>query len=147
MEDDTFPNGIKLIKETKVIYAIFSMGRMESIRRKDCSEFKPERRLTKDIYFMSEAYYKFTIFNGGSRLCLGKDFAYYQTKYVAASIILFCYDVKVVLINWIFHNCIVYSSFMSNFSSFFSVCLCICFFNWNKEFTMNSLFLLLKSSH
>lgn len=82
MEDDTFPNGIKLMKRTKVIYAIFSMGRMKSIRKKDCSEFKPERRLTKNIYFMSEAYYKFTTFNGGSRLCLGKDFAYYQTKYV-----------------------------------------------------------------
>jgi len=49
----------------------------------------------KDGYFMSEPAYKFTDFNGRSRLCLGKDFAYYQTKYVATTII-FGYHVKVV---------------------------------------------------
>lgn len=43
---------------------------------------------------MSESAYKFTAFNGGPRLCLGKDFAYYQMKFVAASVI--CrYRVKV----------------------------------------------------
>ncbi|RHN44033.1 putative alkane 1-monooxygenase [Medicago truncatula] len=31
VEDDIFPNGIKLKKGTKVIYAIYSMGRMENI--------------------------------------------------------------------------------------------------------------------
>lgn len=77
-----------------MIYAIYAMGRMESIWGKDCREFKPERWL-KDGKFMSESAYKFTAFNGGPRLCLGKDFAYYQMKYVAASII--CrYHVKVV---------------------------------------------------
>ncbi|KAL6538550.1 hypothetical protein OROGR_012538 [Orobanche gracilis] len=37
---------------------------------------------------MSESAYKFTTFNGGPRLCLGKDFAYYQMKFVVASILL-----------------------------------------------------------
>lgn len=37
---------------------------------------------------MAESAYRFTAFNGGPRLCLGKDFAYYQMKYTAASIIL-----------------------------------------------------------
>ena len=44
---------------------------------------------------MSESAYKFTAFNGGPRLCLGKDFAYYQMKFAAASII-YRYGVKVV---------------------------------------------------
>ncbi|XP_045798290.1 cytochrome P450 86B1-like, partial [Trifolium pratense] len=95
VEDDTFPDGTELKKGTKVIYAIYSMGRMESIWGKDCLEYKPERWLTKEGNFMSESAYKFTAFNGGPRLCLGKDFAYYQMKYVAASII-FHYHVKVV---------------------------------------------------
>ncbi|RDX81370.1 Cytochrome P450 86B1, partial [Mucuna pruriens] len=94
VEDDTFPDGTVLKKGTKVIYAIYAMGRMESIWGKDCKEFKPERWL-RDGRFMSESAYKFTAFNGGPRLCLGKDFAYYQMKYAAASII-YRYHVKVV---------------------------------------------------
>lgn len=43
---------------------------------------------------MTESAYKFTAFNGGPRLCLGKDFAYYQMKYVAAAII-YIYRVRV----------------------------------------------------
>ncbi|KAF2322629.1 hypothetical protein GH714_025439 [Hevea brasiliensis] len=94
VEDDIFPDGTVLKKGTKVIYAIYTMGRMEAIWGKDCREFKPERWL-KDGRFMSESAYKFTAFNGGPRLCLGKDFAYYQMKFAAASII-YRYHVKVV---------------------------------------------------
>ncbi|XP_008796514.2 cytochrome P450 86B1-like [Phoenix dactylifera] len=94
VEDDVFPDGTILKKGTKVIYATYSMGRMESIWGKDCRDYKPERWL-KDGRFMSESAYKFTAFNGGPRLCLGKDFAYYQMKFVAASI-LYRYHVKVV---------------------------------------------------
>ncbi|CAN1812348.1 Cytochrome P450 86B1 [Linum perenne] len=94
VEDDVFPDGTVLKKGTKVIYAIYSMGRMESIWGKDCKDFKPERWL-RDGRFTSESAYKFTAFNGGPRLCLGKDFAYYQMKFVAASV-MFRYKVKVV---------------------------------------------------
>ncbi|XP_065866482.1 cytochrome P450 86B1-like [Euphorbia lathyris] len=94
VEDDIFPDGTVVKKGTKVIYAIYAMGRMEGIWGKDCKEFKPERWL-KDGRYMSESAYKFTAFNGGPRLCLGKDFAYYQMKFVAASII-YHYNVKVV---------------------------------------------------
>lgn len=94
VEDDKFPDGTVLKKGTKVIYAIYAMGRMEAIWGKDCREFKPERWL-RDGRFMSESAYKFTAFNGGPRLCLGKDFAHYQMKFVASSI-LYRYHVKVV---------------------------------------------------
>ncbi|KAK6146577.1 hypothetical protein DH2020_020446 [Rehmannia glutinosa] len=95
VEDDEFPDGTKLKKGTKVVYAIYAMGRMESIWGKDCREFKPERWLRDHRRFMSESAYKFTAFNGGPRLCLGKDFAYYQMKFVASSI-LYRYRVVVV---------------------------------------------------
>lgn len=94
VEDDIFPDGTLLKKGTKVIYAIYAMGRMEAIWGKDCGEYKPERWL-RDGRYMSESAYKFTAFNGGPRLCLGKDFAYYQMKFVAASI-LYRYRVEVV---------------------------------------------------
>ncbi|KAJ4972437.1 hypothetical protein NE237_005611 [Protea cynaroides] len=94
MEDEMLPDGTMLKKGEKVIYAMYAMGRMESIWGKDCREFKPERWL-KDGRLMSESAYKFSAFNGGPRLCLGKDFAYYQMKYASASII-YRYQVKVV---------------------------------------------------
>ncbi|WOG83527.1 hypothetical protein DCAR_0102703 [Daucus carota subsp. sativus] len=93
ISDDVFPDGTILKSGTKVIYSIYSMGRMEGIWGKDYLEFKPERWL-RDGRYMSESAYKFTAFNGGPRLCLGRDFAYYQMKYAAASI-LFKYQVKV----------------------------------------------------
>ncbi|XP_023736893.1 cytochrome P450 86B1 [Lactuca sativa] len=94
VEDDVFPDGTVLKKGTKVVYAIYAMGRMEAIWGKDCRDFRPDRWL-RDGRFMSESAYKFTAFNGGPRLCLGKDFAYYQMKFVAASIL---YRYKVVVV-------------------------------------------------
>ncbi|XVF01779.1 hypothetical protein REPUB_Repub04eG0118700 [Reevesia pubescens] len=94
VEDNVLPDGTVLKKGTKVIYAIYAMGRMEAIWGKDCREYKPERWL-RDGRYMSESAYKFTAFNGGPRLCLGKDFAYYQMKFAAASII-YRYRVKLV---------------------------------------------------
>ncbi|PKA48085.1 Cytochrome P450 86B1 [Apostasia shenzhenica] len=94
IEDEVFPDGTMLKKGTKVIYAIYTMGRMESIWGEDCREYKPERWL-RDGRFVNESSYKFTAFNGGPRLCLGKDFAYYQMKFVAANI-LHRYHVRVL---------------------------------------------------
>ncbi|XWS54341.1 hypothetical protein CRYUN_Cryun10bG0081700 [Craigia yunnanensis] len=94
VEDDVFPDGTVLKKGTKVIYAIYAMGRMKAIWGNDCREYKPERWL-RDGKYMSESAYKFTVFNGGPRLCLGKDFAYYQMKFAAASII---YRYRVMLV-------------------------------------------------
>lgn len=93
VEDDVFPDGTVLKKGTKIIYAIYAMGRMEGIWGKDCREYRPERWL-REGRFMSESAYRFTAFNGGPRLCLGKDFAYYQMKFAAASI-LYRFHVKV----------------------------------------------------
>ncbi|WCJ38596.1 cytochrome P450 family 86 subfamily C polypeptide 1 [Euphorbia peplus] len=94
MEDDVLPDGSVLKKGARVLYCIFSMGRMESIWGKDCLEFKPERWI-KDGKFVSENQFKYGVFNAGPRLCLGKRFAYLQMKMVAASMLL-RYSVKVL---------------------------------------------------
>ncbi|XP_065005921.1 cytochrome P450 86B1-like isoform X1 [Musa acuminata AAA Group] len=86
VEDDVFPDGTVVKKGTKVLYAVYAMGRLESIWGKDCRDYKPERWL-RNGRLVSESAYKFPAFNGGLRLCLGRDFAYYQMKFVTASIL------------------------------------------------------------
>ncbi|XP_062112529.1 cytochrome P450 86B1-like [Humulus lupulus] len=92
--DDVFPDGTIVKKGARVLYCIFSMARMEWIWGKECLEFKPERWI-QNGQLVNESQFKYTVFNGGPRLCLGKTFAYMQMKMVAAAILL-RYQVKVV---------------------------------------------------
>ncbi|XP_057870697.1 cytochrome P450 86B1-like [Cryptomeria japonica] len=85
--DDRLPDGSYLRKGFWLIYSIYSMGRMESIWGKDCMEFRPERWLDTGGKFVAVSAYKYPVFNGGPRICLGKDFAYYQMKWIAATTI------------------------------------------------------------
>ncbi|GJX33043.1 cytochrome P450 86B1-like protein [Tanacetum coccineum] len=93
-EDDVFPDGYPIEKGARVVYCMYGMARMETIWGKDCCEFKPERWI-KDGEFVSESQFKYTVFNAGPRLCVGKKFAYTQMKLVVASILL-RYRLKVV---------------------------------------------------
>ncbi|KAJ7524956.1 hypothetical protein O6H91_17G029300 [Diphasiastrum complanatum] len=86
MQDDVWPDGTVIRKNTRVGYHPYGVGRMESVWGKDCLQFKPERWL-KDGIFVPENPYKFPAFQAGPRICLGKDMGMIQMKYVAASII------------------------------------------------------------
>ncbi|XP_024516039.1 cytochrome P450 86B1 [Selaginella moellendorffii] len=86
VEDDTLPDGTRVKKGRRVLYSIYSMGRMESIWGPDCLDFRPERWI-KNGFFVPESPFKYTAFNAGPRLCLGKDVAYLQMKAIAASIL------------------------------------------------------------
>ncbi|GMN49067.1 hypothetical protein TIFTF001_018238 [Ficus carica] len=90
--DDVFPDGTEVKKGARVLYCSFSMARMESIWGKDCLEFKPERWI-KNGRFVAENQFKYAVFNGGPRLCVGKSLACMQMKMVADSILL-RYEVK-----------------------------------------------------
>eukprot|EP01018_Ginkgo_biloba_P012617 Gb_01180 [translate_table: standard] len=93
-EDDVLPDGTCVKKGWNVLYPYYSMARIESLWGKDCREFKPERWL-KNGKLVRESEFKFPAFNGGPRRCTGKEYAYWQMKWVAASIIV-CYRVKLV---------------------------------------------------
>ncbi|KAM6562373.1 hypothetical protein CsatB_022371 [Cannabis sativa] len=95
INDDVFPDGTVIKKGAKVLYSIFSMARIEWIWGNDCMEFKPERWIQNNGQLVNESQFKYAVFNGGPRLCLGKTFAYMQMKMVAAAILL-RYQVKVV---------------------------------------------------
>ncbi|KAJ3103586.1 hypothetical protein HDU97_010006 [Phlyctochytrium planicorne] len=72
---DVLPGGIEIPANTEVNYAIYSMGRMESLWGPDCLEFKPERWIDANGNVKRESQYKWLAFNAGPRICLGQNMA------------------------------------------------------------------------
>ncbi|KAL8252165.1 hypothetical protein R6Q59_035858 [Mikania micrantha] len=86
-EDDMLPDGTPVYKGNRVMYFPYGMGRMEELWGKDCLEFKPDRWFVEPGRLKLESPYKFPIFQAGPRVCLGKDMAFMQMKYVMASVL------------------------------------------------------------
>ncbi|KAJ8563476.1 hypothetical protein K7X08_031928 [Anisodus acutangulus] len=84
--NDTLPDGTFVAKGTRVTYHPYAMGRMESIWGQDCLEFKPERWL-QDGVFKPQCPFKYPVFQGGVRVCLGKDLAIVEMKSIALALI------------------------------------------------------------
>ncbi|CAN4125729.1 unnamed protein product [Withania somnifera] len=82
--DDILPDGFSINKGDMVSYQPYAMGRMKFIWGDDAEEYKPERWLDGDGFFRQESPFKFTAFQAGPRICLGKEFAYRQMKIFSA---------------------------------------------------------------
>ncbi|RLM64496.1 hypothetical protein C2845_PM16G16830 [Panicum miliaceum] len=82
--DDTLPDGYAVNEGDMVHYQPFPMGRMEFLWGADAEEFRPERWLDGAGVFVPESSFKFTAFQAGPRVCLGKEFEYRQMKIFAA---------------------------------------------------------------
>ncbi|RZC57636.1 hypothetical protein C5167_004941 [Papaver somniferum] len=82
--DDTLPDGFDVEKGDMV-----AMGRMKFLWGDDAEVFPPERWLNNDGIFQNESPFKFTAFQAGPRICLGKDFAYTQMKIFSAVLLRF----------------------------------------------------------
>ncbi|ONM14754.1 cytochrome P450 family 704 subfamily A polypeptide 2 [Zea mays] len=82
--DDTLPDGYAVKKGDMVNYQPYQMGRMRFLWGADAEEFRPERWLDDAGVFVPESPFKFTAFQAGPRVCLGKEFAYRQMKIFAA---------------------------------------------------------------
>lgn len=91
--DDTLPDGFSVRKGDMVCYQAYAMGRMKFIWGDDTEEFKPERWLDENGIFQKESPYKFTAFQAGPRICLGKEFAYRQMK-IYSAVLLSCFVFK-----------------------------------------------------
>ncbi|XP_006652670.1 cytochrome P450 704C1-like [Oryza brachyantha] len=87
--DDTLPDGHAVKKGDMVNYQPYPMGRMEFLWGDDAGEFRPERWLDDSGVFVPESPFKFTAFQAGPRICLGKEFAYRQMKIVSAVLLYF----------------------------------------------------------
>ncbi|KAK6139336.1 hypothetical protein DH2020_026917 [Rehmannia glutinosa] len=94
LEDDVLPDGTKVKAGGMVTYVPYSMGRMEYNWGADAASFNPERWL-KDGVFQNASPFKFTAFQAGPRICLGKDSAYLQMK-MALAILCRFYEFKLV---------------------------------------------------
>eukprot|EP00249_Psilotum_nudum_P029744 c4102_g2_i1 orf=874-2526(+) len=77
--DDVLPDGTEVKEGNFVSYVPYSMGRVQYIWGPDADDFKPERWL-KDGVFQPQSPFKFTAFQAGPRMCLGKDSSYLQMK-------------------------------------------------------------------
>ncbi|XP_008804444.2 cytochrome P450 86A8-like [Phoenix dactylifera] len=88
-DDDVLPDGTFVPAGSAITYSIYSAGRMKPVWGEDCMEFRPERWLSPDgKQIEAHDSFKFVAFNGGPRVCLGKDLAYLQMKSIAASVLL-----------------------------------------------------------
>ncbi|XP_057415076.1 alkane hydroxylase MAH1-like [Lotus japonicus] len=84
---DTLPSGHHVGPNTKILYFLYSMGRMKQIWGDDYLEFKPERWISEKGRSIHMPSNKFITFNAGSRNCLGKGMTFIMLKMVAAAII------------------------------------------------------------
>ena len=87
LHNDVLPDGNILRRGTRVTYHPYAMGHRDSIWGIDCIEFKQKRWLNKDGHFIPHSPLKFTIIQGDAQVCLGKDMAFIQMKYVAATVV------------------------------------------------------------
>nr|ATG29917.1 CYP94P5 [Taxus chinensis] len=87
LANDVLPDGTFVAKGTRVTYHPYAMGRMKTIWGADRLEFNPGRWLDERGCFVPQSPFKYAIFQGGMRVCLGKDMAFIQMKYVAASVV------------------------------------------------------------
>lgn len=86
LKEDVMPDGTFVGKHWVVMYNSYAMGRMEGIWGKDCQAYCPERWLEGGVC-RQESPFRFPVFHGGPRMCLGKDMAYIQMKSIVASLI------------------------------------------------------------
>ncbi|KAA0049016.1 hypothetical protein IC582_012314 [Cucumis melo] len=87
--DDTLPDGFSVRKGDMVSYQPYAMGRMKFVWGDDAEEFRPERWLDGDGKFQPQSPFKFTAFQAGPRICLGKEFAYRQIKIFSALLLVY----------------------------------------------------------
>ncbi|XP_040385148.1 cytochrome P450 94B3-like [Oryza brachyantha] len=84
-EDDVLPDGTRVGRGDRVTYFPYGMGRMESIWGPDAGEFRPRRWLALPRDGVSP--FKYPVFQGGPRTCLGKEMAFVQMKFVASAVL------------------------------------------------------------
>ncbi|KAK1377328.1 Cytochrome P450, E-class, group IV [Heracleum sosnowskyi] len=86
VSDDILPDGTVVCKGDRVTYFPYGMGRMEELWGKDKLEFRPDRWFDEPGLLKIVSPYKFPVFQAGPRVCLGKEMAFIQMKYVVASV-------------------------------------------------------------
>ncbi|KAI3700311.1 hypothetical protein L2E82_44937 [Cichorium intybus] len=95
VDDDKLPDGTYVGKGWFADYSAYAMGRMERIWGSDCREFKPERWLDVNGVYQPSDQFKYPVFHGGFRMCLGKEMAYLQMKSLVVAV-MYEFEVEVI---------------------------------------------------
>eukprot|EP00932_Pfiesteria_piscicida_P017153 SRR837773.4046.p1 GENE.SRR837773.4046~~SRR837773.4046.p1 ORF type:complete len:151 (-),score=15.52 SRR837773.4046:45-497(-) len=77
VNDDVWPDGTRVRRGNVCLFNMYAMARDTDIWGEDAAEFKPERWLDLESSVDS---YKYPVFNGGPRECLGKRAAQVEMK-------------------------------------------------------------------
>nr|GMC91487.1 cytochrome P450 94B3-like [Ipomoea batatas] len=85
--DDVLPDGTPVYRGDRVTFFPYAMGRMEDLWGNDWAEFKPDRWFDQEGKLKMISPFKFPVFQAGPRVCLGKEMAFIQMKFVVASIL------------------------------------------------------------
>ncbi|CAI0454901.1 unnamed protein product [Linum tenue] len=86
-EADVLPSGHKVHKGMRMLFSMYSMGRMEETWGKDCMDFKPERWISDEGNIIHVPSQKFMTFLTGPRTCLGKAMSFMLLKFMVSSIL------------------------------------------------------------
>ncbi|KAI6033791.1 cytochrome P450 [Pisolithus microcarpus] len=86
IEAVTFPgvNGgppIYIPPNTRIPYAVFLMHRRKDLWGPDAEDFDPDRFLDERSKYLTSNPFIFLPFNGGPRICLGREFAYNEMSF------------------------------------------------------------------
>mmetsp|Transcript_33183 Transcript_33183/g.92994 ORF Transcript_33183/g.92994 Transcript_33183/m.92994 type:complete len:625 (+) Transcript_33183:27-1901(+) len=83
---DSLPSGIPVRTGVAVSYLPYAMGRSNEYYD-DPDTFRPERWLTSEGRFRRPSQYRFPVFQGGPRTCLGQDLAYLEAKVMLCGLV------------------------------------------------------------
>ncbi|GAB9470733.1 Cytochrome p450 86a2 [Globisporangium polare] len=87
-KDVVLHDGTFVGKGWSVIYASYTMGRMENVWGPDATQFKPERWLHPTTgKLLTFSPFKFTSFHSGPRVCLGMTMAIMEMRIVISSLL------------------------------------------------------------
>jgi len=85
-QSTTLPDGTYLPKNAVLVWCTWAMNRSKLIWGDDSDEFRPERWL-EGGNLISKTAFEFPVFNGGSRMCLGKKMAELVAVQVIATLV------------------------------------------------------------
>jgi fatty acid omega-hydroxylase len=94
IKKDTLPDGTPIHPGGTCIYSPYAMGRSKKLWGDDAEMFKPERMMDEDGKNVEPGQFKYTTFNAGPRLCLGKGLALMEIK-LALAILLQRFDFEI----------------------------------------------------
>ncbi|KAM0854752.1 hypothetical protein ACQ4PT_050241 [Festuca glaucescens] len=86
---DVLPDGTRVGAGDRVTYFQYGMGRMEAIWGSDAGDFSLDRwlALPSDGMAGGVSPFKYPVFQGGPRTCLGREMAFAQMKFVACAVL------------------------------------------------------------